>query len=251
MLLINRIIHPFVYHTAARQMMSKSHPSVAGHYRRANILAEYEDKLPNVGQYLEAELSRDRGQLDGLNHVMNSARGLWELEKHKGQTHSLFDDFCVWVAMSVPKTRLPARSKLAPENLETLKHAQTRFINHIEAVRNHQQTLQPSERMLSQATSDRHSFGATNGNVNSAILATTPNNETQFELKPLTRSDTGGFFERAMRELNGGCDGQQFDCDAGLSECSPDQHNVSFTADHSPQDQYPQPPDWLGNDVQD
>jgi hypothetical protein len=76
-------------------MMSKSHPSVAGHHRRANILAKYEDNLPNVRQYLEPELSRARGPLDGLNHVMNSARGLWELESHRGQTHSLFDDFCV------------------------------------------------------------------------------------------------------------------------------------------------------------
>jgi hypothetical protein len=76
-------------------MKSKSHPSVAGHDRRANILAEYEDELPNVGQYLEAELSRNRRQVDGLNHVMNAARGLWELEKHEGLTNSLVDDFCV------------------------------------------------------------------------------------------------------------------------------------------------------------
>jgi hypothetical protein len=101
--------------------------------------------------------------------------------------------------MSVPKTRLPPRSKLAPENLKTLKHAQTKFINHIEAVRRHQQTLQPSERILPQASSDGHSYGATDGDVNSVILETAPDDETQCELKPLTRSDTGDFFERRWR----------------------------------------------------
>lgn len=151
----------------------------------------------------------------------------------------------------MPQTRLPPRSKLAPENLKTLKHAQTKFINHIEAVRSHQQTLEPSERILPQASSDGHSYGATDGDVNSVIFETAPDHETQFELKPLTRSDTGGFFEKAMRELNGGCDSQRFDCDTGLSECRTDQHYVSFTADHSPQDQYPQPPECLGNDVHD
>lgn len=66
---------------------------------RFQKLSGLKEVFPDAGEFLwgalEAELSRDRGQLDGLDHVMNSARGLWELESHRGQTHSLFDDFCV------------------------------------------------------------------------------------------------------------------------------------------------------------
>jgi hypothetical protein len=131
----------------------------------------------------------------------------------------------------VPETGLSPRSKLAPKNLETLKHAQTKFINHIEAVRNHQQTLQPSERILSQATSDGHSFGATKRDVDLLILVPAPDDETQRGLKAPTRSDTRDFFEKAMEELNGDYAGQHSDSDFGLLQSSPGSHLVSVRDD--------------------
>jgi hypothetical protein len=150
----------------------------------------------------------------------------------------------------VPKTRLHPRSKLAPENLKALKHAQTKFINHIEAVRNHQQTLQPSQRILPQAFSDGHSYGATDGDLNSVILATTPDDETQREFRPPTRSDTRDFFEKAMEELNGDYASQHSYSDFGLPQSSPNSHLVSIRDDNLSQGQSLPLPGSLEYDMQ-
>jgi hypothetical protein len=94
-MLNNSIVYPFVYYTAASQMMLKSDLSVPAHQKRAEILGNFEDAFPVAGNYLFAELSRTSGAQDGLDRVKKSALGLWKLAKYANQTDLPLDDFCV------------------------------------------------------------------------------------------------------------------------------------------------------------
>jgi hypothetical protein len=146
-----------------------------------------------------------------------------------------------------------------PERFPELRVAQDRFVGHMENVRSYQQTLQATQHTTSQVASDTPSLPATFGAVNPVILATTSNHQTQFDFNAgrsepdqahPARSHTSGFFTKAMQELDAGYVSQQLPSTLGIPQSSSSPHSVSFADARSPQDQYPQPPGWLGNDMQ-
>lgn len=96
-MLTNRMVYPFVFFTAAREMiMLDSESSVADHQAQDRILTGFQDAFSDAGEYFATELSRASGpQEDGLDRVVKSALGLWKLATYDNQTVQSFDDFCL------------------------------------------------------------------------------------------------------------------------------------------------------------
>jgi hypothetical protein len=146
-----------------------------------------------------------------------------------------------------------------PERFPELRVAQDRFVGHMENVRSYQQTLQATQHTTSQVASDTPSLPATFGAVNPVILATTSNHQTQFDFNPgrsepdqahPARSNTSGCFTKAMQELDTGYVSQQLHSTLGIPQSSSGPLSMSFADDHGPQNQYQQPPGWLGDGMQ-